>query len=516
MSQIAKPLNILLVEANPADRELLETQLSQAAETTLLVECEVSLEFAVRRVRESDFDVVLLDLSLPDSDGLATLELLQANARDTPIIVLTGLDDSELGIRAVSGGAQDYLLKDKIDSDSLIRSIRYARERARRISAEGELAAAGTIQRRFLPRETPSVPGFDVCGRCMQATFAGGDFFDFFTMGANHLGVVVADVAGHGIGPAITMSETRAVVRSFVTVTNDVGEVLTRSNRVLARDLNQETFVALFLARINVATRTLEFATAGHTGFVLTAHGTIKQILKSNHPPLGIETTTVYGTSRELALSQGDSLFLFTDGFSESVGSSGEPFGKKRVFESVKAECENGATAMIGSLFKELESFRQSAHPDDDVTAVVVKGSPAPTDPTLKRVPPTGSAHSATPTQGGYEFFDVDRQNGAAVLRIRVEEILSSQKCAQVRAELVSYLRTEKPNRVVISFQSVKRFSSEGINICFQAKSTIDDLGGQLRLCEMNQQLREAFKALNLDGTVFQIHDDITQAQNSF
>ena len=228
MSKSATPLRILLVDDDPSDAALVEAQLTESG-IDVSLDIETTLESAVGQMRKTRFDVVLLDLMLPDSQGPATLKVLRANADHTPIIVLTGIEDPEFALQTLSDGAQDYLLKSKITADSLVRAIHYTLERTLRERAEGELAAAGVIQRRLFPRGAPKVPGFDVNGRCTQATFAGGDFFDFFGMGKKHLGVVIADVAGHGIGPAITMSETRAVIRAFATVTHDVGEILTRA-----------------------------------------------------------------------------------------------------------------------------------------------------------------------------------------------------------------------------------------------------------------------------------------------
>ena len=267
MAQQSRSMNILLVEDNPSDAALVESHVAQSG-SSLALESEETLEAAVQRLRRQPFDVIIVDLSLPDSHGLATFKRVQEVANDTPIIVLTGQEDTDLGVQAVGHGAQDYLLKSKIDADSLVRSIRYAVERARRQRAESELISAGKIQRRLFPRSAPKIANFDVTGRCTQARYAGGDFFDFFTMGNNLLGVVVADVAGHGIGPAITMSETRAVIRAFASVTDDVGVVLTRAGAILARDLTEETFVALFMARIDVRARTLRFATAGHPAYI--------------------------------------------------------------------------------------------------------------------------------------------------------------------------------------------------------------------------------------------------------
>lgn len=514
MPDPAKALNIFLVEDNAVDVEVVKAQLA-LANSPVSLETVGTLEAAAQSLKKGSFDVVLLDLTLPDSQGLATFQLLQSHVKDIPIIVLTGLDDTKLGLQAVREGAQDYLLKNKIDSDLLIRSIRYALERSRRKRAESELIAAGSIQRRLLPRPTLTIPGFDVSGRCRPANFAGGDFFDYFAMGKSELGVVIADAAGHGLGPAITMSETRAVIRSFASVTPDVGEILTRANRLLARDLTQDTFVALFLACIDVASNTLQFATAGHPGFILMPNGNTKQLLKSDNPPLGIERSAEYRSSVVISLDPGDSLFLFTDGFAESVSSGGESFGKRRVFEAAKERSASGATAMVDHLFEQLDAFLGGAQLGDDLTAVVVKASPPVTEPVKKAPEKHDEAHEAV-AHREYQYFEVDTQQGVALLRIREEEILSSEKCAAVKTELAKYIQREKPMRVVLSFHSVKRFSSEGINICFQIKSVIDATDGQLRLCEMAPPLRDAFKALNLDGTVFEIHDDVGKALSSF
>lgn len=122
------PLNILVVEDNPGDAALLRRYLNAGGvpHTITNVERVVS---ALELLRDHSPDVVLLDLSLPDSQGLSTVNEIRVRRPDLPIIVLTGLDDQDLATEAVKAGAQDYLVKGKIDADSLARSIRYAIER---------------------------------------------------------------------------------------------------------------------------------------------------------------------------------------------------------------------------------------------------------------------------------------------------------------------------------------------------------------------------------------------------
>jgi len=119
-------MEILLVEDNPGDVRLVGELLTEAgAEEFDLTHVE-RLGEAVQRLREDHFDVVLLDLSLPDSNGLDTVVRLQAAAPHVPIVVLTGLDDDLVGLQAVRGGVEDFLIKGEWDANRLARSIRYA------------------------------------------------------------------------------------------------------------------------------------------------------------------------------------------------------------------------------------------------------------------------------------------------------------------------------------------------------------------------------------------------------
>jgi len=132
-------LNVLLVEDNPGDARLIEEILIETAGASFDLECTERLSEGLARLASSDVDVVLLDLSLPDSQGLDTFARVYEEAPQIPIVVLSGVDDEALAIQAVREGAQDYLVKGMADTDILVRSIRYAVERK---LAEEELRKA--------------------------------------------------------------------------------------------------------------------------------------------------------------------------------------------------------------------------------------------------------------------------------------------------------------------------------------------------------------------------------------
>ncbi|MCZ6680830.1 MAG: diguanylate cyclase [Candidatus Poribacteria bacterium] len=124
-------MHILLIEDNEDDVLLIQETLAEAKGAPFDLECAGRLSTGLDRLARGGVEVVLLDLSLPDSQELATLDRTHAQAPDVPIVVLTGLDDEALGVKAVQQGAQDYLVKGQVDSNLLVRAMRYAIERHR-------------------------------------------------------------------------------------------------------------------------------------------------------------------------------------------------------------------------------------------------------------------------------------------------------------------------------------------------------------------------------------------------
>ena len=140
-------IRVLLIEDDQADAFLIQEMLLEstaarnAATGEIVVQHVTRLDKGVRQAAEGVFDIILSDLGLPDSQGMATVKTLASVARHIPIVVMTGLVDHEVGLEAVNAGAQDYLIKGQVTGDMLVRSIRYAIER-KRIENEKEQAIA--------------------------------------------------------------------------------------------------------------------------------------------------------------------------------------------------------------------------------------------------------------------------------------------------------------------------------------------------------------------------------------
>jgi len=192
----------------------------------------------------------------------------------------------------------------------------------------------------------------------------------------DRLRVVVGDVTGHGIGPALLMAETRAYLRILARNREDVGEILTRANRVLAEDIGYERFITMLLVSLDPQSRTFTYANAGHpAGYVLGAGGDIKSQLKRTGLPLGIKPDMAYPQPSPSQLTSGDILLLLTDGVEEAMSPDETIFGAERILEIVRANREQSAGEIADALYAAVRQFAQNTPQLDDVTAVVIKVS---------------------------------------------------------------------------------------------------------------------------------------------
>ena len=133
------PMKILLIEDNPGDARLIREMLAEAETGSFALEWVPRLSDGLERLNQGEIDMVLLDLGLPDSQGLDTFIKAQAQAPQVPFVVLTGLADETLALSAMRQGAQDYLVKGATDPNALLRAIRYATERKKsEIALEAE------------------------------------------------------------------------------------------------------------------------------------------------------------------------------------------------------------------------------------------------------------------------------------------------------------------------------------------------------------------------------------------
>ena len=238
------------------------------------------------------------------------------------------------------------------------------------------LRVARSVQQRLFPKSPPRSCGWDLAGAAFPADQTGGDFFDYIDLLDGRTALVIGDVSGHGIDAAIVMATTRAYIRSTALSHPDPGALLTRVNRVLVADLQQNQFVTTLIACIDCPSRSLTFASAGHIeGYVLDEAGTVKARLGSTGIPLGIFPDSATETALCPALKNGDVMVIFTDGVTEAEDGTGQPFGFERALGVVAAQRREPAAVIVDRLCHAVRDFSGPVPQADDITAVVCKCS---------------------------------------------------------------------------------------------------------------------------------------------
>ncbi|MDA8020276.1 MAG: SpoIIE family protein phosphatase [Thermoanaerobaculia bacterium] len=235
-----------------------------------------------------------------------------------------------------------------------------------------ELELARDIQCRLLPPPEVSGSGWRVVARNEPARFVAGDFYDVLRPGDGSIGVVVADVAGKGIGPSLLMASVKAVL-PYIAVERDVRETLAELNRRLRHELGRREFVALCLARYKPSTGRLEVGNAGLPDPYLLRSGARVEAVEvpGERLPLGLRDEVAYG-SAVLTLEPGDRVLLLSDGLPEAEHEDGGPLGYERFEARLARQDEPSADAWLEGL---LECLRQetSTMQQDDWTALLLE-----------------------------------------------------------------------------------------------------------------------------------------------
>lgn len=274
----------------------------------------------------------------------------------------------EIGFTRMRMGQQQWLV-------AFIRDISQRRRHEAEIrKTRQEFAAAREIQSRLFPKSSPHVPGFDIAGVSHAAEATGGDSFDYLPLPDGSWGILVADVAGHGMGPALLMAETRFCLRMTARSFISPAEILTQANRLLAEDLGGDNYVTVSLATIHPESRTLRHASAGHPStWVLDANGKIRASLRRSGKPLGRQGIVAYGENPAMILESGDTLLQLTDGIDEAMRADGSLFTVERVLDLIRSHPTMPAAELAELICREARAFTQPEPQTDDFTVVIVR-----------------------------------------------------------------------------------------------------------------------------------------------
>lgn len=336
---------------------------------------------------------------------------------------------------------------------------------------EQELQVARDIQRSMLPKELPSIPGWQISTFYQPARAVGGDFYGFVNLPDGRLGIVVGDVSGKGIPAALVMATTLSVLRGISRdFPHSLSAVLERANEILSADIPPGTFVTCFCAVLDPNRRHLIFANAGNCLPLRWLSGTVME-LRATGMPLGLMPDATYGV-QETFLSPGEGLLFYSDGIIEAHDANRKMFGTSRLSSLVTANSGSGAEELISSLLSELHSYTGPGwEQEDDIMMVVLQEN------TIGTVDKTSSVEAERaepePASSILAHFSISSQPGNE--RLAIEQVVDAVRYLNLPSIKIERLRTAVGEAVMNAMEHGNKYRAN-LPVDIQVRATPAEL----------------------------------------
>jgi serine phosphatase RsbU (regulator of sigma subunit) len=393
-ARLASDLSVLLIEDDDDDALIVEDLLAQSAADVRLRRGRTLTE-GLEMLRRG-IDCVLLDLRLPDADGMDGVRRVREAAPWIAVIVLTGLDDERAGQLAVDVGAQDYLVKGKVDGGLLARAIHYAVGRRHAEDVAQQLRVAeiradenARLERGLVPRPIIDDPSLWIASSYLpgrQRALLGGDFYDVVQTGDGYLRVIVGDVSGRGPDEAALGAGLRIAWRALTLSDAPADRVVQTLQLMIENERRDDgAFATLCTLEIDPHRRVLHLRRAGHLAPMLIDGNDVTSLpLDRGGPPIGMFDGSEWPESH-FDLPPRWTILLYTDGLIEGQDSDGGHLGEERLRELLVEQIDRlpqwaaEPRQLLDNLIRRVEELNGQEF-DDDV-AVLLLGSrrePAP------------------------------------------------------------------------------------------------------------------------------------------
>ena len=238
-----------------------------------------------------------------------------------------------------------------------------------------ELEIARDIQQKLLPKGMPELEGFDIEAFCNSATEVGGDYFDFFELGRDKLGIVIADVSGKGTSASFYMAQLKGMMMQSVKTFKTPRELLYELNQKIYASLDKNLFITMIYGNLDAARHELTIARAGHNALIHIKENKSYTIYTPPGIGLGLDPGEIF--KRELQeirikLNPKDTLLFYTDGITEARKNDAEEFGDDRLLQAVLESKKDTVKQKRDNIQKKLQKFLNGEKPEDDITLIII------------------------------------------------------------------------------------------------------------------------------------------------
>jgi phosphoserine phosphatase RsbU/P len=374
MTQPSAQKTILIVDDTPINIGVISGALKDSFATKVATSGEKALAIASGKDKP---DLILLDILMPEMDGYEVCRRLKADpdTRDIPVIFLTSQTEAEDETKGFEVGAVDYIhkpfsaavVKARVRTHLMLREA-HAQIAQQLVEINTELEMARQIQLSILPSSTPTIAGLDIVARYIPMTSVAGDFYDFILVDEKHLGILIADVSGHGLPAALIASMLQVALTAQARHVSEPGKVLAGLNQALCGKF-QHNFVTAAYVYVDLEKNIMKYGGAGHTPLLMWSKstGSSSQLLE-NGLVMGQFEEAAYD-SLQVPIEPGDRFFLYTDGILETTNPAEEEFGTERFMKFMetnnKLPAGPFADALLLELARWLEQPPGEGHKDD-------------------------------------------------------------------------------------------------------------------------------------------------------
>ncbi len=258
----------------------------------------------------------------------------------------------------------------KLENDTISYIDNLTRITSEKEKLGAELKLAGQIQEQFLPTTFPKREEFDLYATMKPAKEVGGDFYDFFMIDDNHLGMVIADVSDKGVPASLFMMVTKLLISEYAFTSTDPSEVLNVVNNRIRANNKENMFVTVWLGILELSTGKLTTSNAGHEYPAIMRKGGNFELYKDKHGlPLGVKKNYSY-VNHEIMLEDGDKIFVYTDGITEASASEERMFGEDRLIDALNRYKTKDCKGLLEGVIGSVDAFVGDARQFDDMTAL--------------------------------------------------------------------------------------------------------------------------------------------------
>lgn len=323
----------------------------------LVANAPAQVQQALARTRPAPQDLIVPMLVKNELLGFALFGRRNKSGKPSPL--KSRFAETLVGQAAIA--LENALLSDELREQESIRR---------------ELEIARQVQQKLLPEAMPDISHFQFDGLCLPAQEVGGDYFDFFRISEDKLGVVIADVSGKGTSAAFYMAQVKGIVSSLAYIYNSPRKVLCEANSRLYSNVDRRVFATILYGVLDTQANTFTFVRAGHDSLLHLKRDGNCQVLTPNGIGVGLESGRAFARTlqeMQVKLAKSETLILYTDGITETMNSAREEYGEERLLRVLRSCRGRETKAVRKQILSDVKAFCDGVPQHDDLTLLIIQ-----------------------------------------------------------------------------------------------------------------------------------------------